>query len=285
MQERHFHVCSDINAVRGVSADRIANSRRHRLPRSLCVIAGFVPTPGQSQNRLGINARQSQTGGQGLGANARQSQKVDVLLLQETIIGQLAFAVEFEDGGDKQKEFNDGLKCNLEQLAAMMSISQTPPPPAPLPPTPTQPQPPPQPPPPRPKPPPGRPLRPRQQPEPEPSLAPGPSASASSRGQLLSVLMCSWNLGVPDPRCHMGQTKKDRREELPDWLAGNFEKKLAAMSPDVILLQEVSEHWAGQFVVAMNIQERKGGNFNGATWHHNWALSKKAILAKDFWRG
>ena len=57
------------------------------------------------------------------------------------------------------------------------------------------------------------------------------------------------------------------------------------MSPDVILLQEVSEHWAGQFVVAMNIQERKGGNFNGATWHHNWARSKKAILAKDFWRG
>ena len=85
------------------------------------------------------------------------------------------------------------------------------PPRTPRPPPEAQPQP--QPPPPRsqPKPPPGRPSRPGQQPEPEPPLTPDPKAAASSRGQL-SLLICSWNLGVGNDCDFQGKNGARERE-------------------------------------------------------------------------
>ena len=131
----------------------------------------------------------------------------------------------------------------------------------------------PRPPPPRsqPKPPPGRPSRPDQK------------ATASSRGTSgqLSLLICSWNLGVGNA-CDFQGKNGARKREFNLWLESNLED-LAKMRPDVILLQEVSLHWAGQFADVMNKQENKLGN--RAAWCFKWTHKWLAILWKDFWQG
>ena len=150
-----------------------------------------------------------------------------------------------------------------------------PPPRAPRPRTPRPPpeaQPQPQPPPPRsqPKPPPGRPSRPDQK------------ATASSRGTSgqLSLLICSWNLGVGNACDFQGKNgAREREREFNLWLESNLEE-LAKMRPDVILLQEVSLHWAGQFAAVMS---RQAGN--RAAWCFKWTHRGLAILWKDFWQG
>ena len=143
------------------------------------------------------------------------------------------------------------------------------PPRTPRPPPEAPPQP--QPPPPRsqPKPPPGRPSRPDQK------------ATASSRGTggQLSLLICSWNLGVGNACDYMGQNGA-REREFNVWLESKLEELAQEMRPDVILLQEVSLHWAGQFADVMNKQENKVGN----RWCFKWT-HRLAILWKDFWQG
>ena len=132
----------------------------------------------------------------------------------------------------------------------------------------------PRPPPPRsqPKPPPGRPSRPDQK------------ATASSRGTggQLSLLICSWNLGVGNACDYMGQNGA-REREFNVWLESKLEELAQEMRPDVILLQEVSLHWAGQFADVMNKQENKLGN--RAAWCFKWTHKWLAILWKDFWQG
>ena len=75
-----------------------------------------------------------------------------------------------------------------------------------------------------------------------------------------------WNLGVPNAASCMGSNKHDF-----NWHLVSKMRQINEMGFNVLLLQEVNDHWAKR---ARQVLKRKG------LWNlaHN---DKKAILAKD----
>ena len=102
-------------------------------------------------------------------------------------------------------------------------------------------------------------------------------ARATSQGTH-ELVICSWNLGVPDPD-GPGSCLNSKREEadFSDWLATHIQDLVVSCNVDVLLVQESNEVWARQIQTAFSLSSESRVQLH-------WC-EKNAILAKDFWRG
>ena len=99
-------------------------------------------------------------------------------------------------------------------------------------------------------------------------------ARATSQGTH-ELVICSWNLGVPDGP---GSCLNSKREEadFSDWLATHIQD-LVSCNVDVLLVQESNGFWARHIQTAFSLS-------SDVRLQLHWC-EKNAILAKDFWRG
>ena len=100
------------------------------------------------------------------------------------------------------------------------------------------------------------------------------ASSAPRRQDDHELVICSWNLGVPDPGSCLNS--KSEKADFSDWLATHIQD-LVSCNVDVLLVQESNKFWAQQIQTAFSLSSESQVQLH-------WC-EKNAILAKDFWRG
>ena len=107
----------------------------------------------------------------------------------------------------------------------------------------------------------------------------GTAASPAPRRQDdHELLICSWNLGVPNLVPENCLNCMSEKAEFSDLVATQIQERVA-WNVDVLLLQEVTEFWARHFQTVFSLSTEGDVNLQ-----LHWC-EKNAILAKDFWRG
>ena len=107
----------------------------------------------------------------------------------------------------------------------------------------------------------------------------GTAASPAPRRQDdHELLICSWNLGVPNLVPENCLNCMSEKAEFSDLVATQIQERVA-WNVDVLLLQEVTEFWARHFQTVFSLSTEGDVNLQ-----LHWC-EKIAILAKDFWRG